>query len=92
MRVLGSEVVVDIGYKSEGVISTEEFEDATKIEPGTSIEVLLELIEADTGLMGALQTLLRRHDPPCELTFESDNNISVLANGGTYQWQRVNAQ
>ena len=51
VRVLGSEVVVDIGYKSEGVISTEEFEDATKIEPGTSIEVLLELIEADTGLM-----------------------------------------
>jgi small subunit ribosomal protein S1 len=51
VRVLGSEVVVDIGYKSEGVISTEEFEDASKIEPGTSIEVLLELIEADTGLM-----------------------------------------
>ena len=51
VRVLGSEVVVDIGYKSEGVIPTDEFEDASKLEPGSSIEVLLELIEEDTGLM-----------------------------------------
>src|SRR5262245_51431750 len=51
VRVLGSEVIVDIGYKSEGVIPTDEFEDASKLEPGSSIEVLLELIEEDTGLM-----------------------------------------
>ncbi len=51
VRVLGSEVVIDIGYKSEGVIPTDEFEDASKLEPGSNIEVLLELIEEDTGLM-----------------------------------------
>ena len=51
VRVLGSEVIVDIGYKSEGVIQVDEFEDASKLEPGQSIEVLLELIEDDTGLM-----------------------------------------
>jgi small subunit ribosomal protein S1 len=51
LRVIGTEVVVDIGYKSEGVIPVDEFEDASKLQPGESIEVLLELIEDDTGLM-----------------------------------------
>ncbi len=51
LRVIGTEVVVDIGYKSEGVIPVDEFEDPSKLEPGQTIEVLLELIEDDTGLM-----------------------------------------
>ncbi len=51
VKVLGNEVVVDIGYKSEGVIPLDEFDDRDNIEPGQRIEVLLELIEDDTGLM-----------------------------------------
>jgi len=51
LRVIGTEVVIDIGYKSEGVIPVDEFEDPGKLEPGQAIEVLLELIEDDTGLM-----------------------------------------
>jgi small subunit ribosomal protein S1 len=51
LRVIGTEVVIDIGYKSEGVIPVDEFEDPSKLEPGQAIEVLLELIEDDTGLM-----------------------------------------
>jgi small subunit ribosomal protein S1 len=51
LRVIGTEVVIDIGYKSEGVIPVDEFENPSKLEPGQSIEVLLELIEDDTGLM-----------------------------------------
>ena len=39
-------VLVDIGYKSEGVISISEFEDE-EIEVGDQIEVLLESLEND---------------------------------------------
>ncbi len=43
-------VLVDIGYKSEGVISISEFEDE-EIEAGDQIEVLLESLENDEGLV-----------------------------------------
>ncbi len=43
-------VLVDIGYKSEGVISISEFEDE-EIETGDQIEVLLESLENDEGLV-----------------------------------------
>ena len=43
-------VLVDIGYKSEGVISISEFEDE-EIEVGDKIEVLLESLENDEGLV-----------------------------------------
>ncbi len=51
VNVLGNEIIVDIGYKSEGVIPLEEFQDSDDVEIGQKIEVLLELIEDDTGLM-----------------------------------------
>ncbi len=43
-------VLVDIGYKSEGVIPVSEFEDE-EIEVGDQIEVLLESLENDEGLV-----------------------------------------
>ena len=43
-------VLVDIGYKSEGVISISEFEDED-IEVGDQIEVLLEKLENEEGLV-----------------------------------------
>ena len=42
-----SDVLVDIGYKSEGLIGHEEFKSSDNIEPGTDIEVLLEALEDD---------------------------------------------
>jgi len=43
-------VLVDIGYKSEGVISISEFEDE-EIEKGDQIEVLIESLENEEGLV-----------------------------------------
>ncbi len=43
-------VLVDIGYKSEGAISISEFEDE-EIEVGDEIEVLLERLENDEGIV-----------------------------------------
>jgi small subunit ribosomal protein S1 len=46
-----SEVLVDIGYKSEGVISLSEFEDSEPLEVGSEVEVLLERLENDEGMV-----------------------------------------
>lgn len=44
-----NEVVVDIGYKSEGVIPLTEFKDASKLKVGDETDVLLEKIEDESG-------------------------------------------
>ena len=49
LNVINDEVVVDIGYKSEGVISLHEFSDPSEIDIGDEIEVLLEAVEDDSG-------------------------------------------
>lgn len=49
LEVRNNEVTVDIGYKSEGMISTEEFRDLSQVKAGDEIEVMLEQIEDDEG-------------------------------------------
>ena len=46
-----SEVLIDIGYKSEGVVSISEFEDGEPLEVGSEVEVLLERLENDEGMV-----------------------------------------
>jgi small subunit ribosomal protein S1 len=46
-----NEVLIDIGYKSEGVISLSEFEDDADLEIGSEVEVLLERLENDEGMV-----------------------------------------
>jgi len=48
LKVLEKEVIVDIGYKSEGVIDLAEFRGA-KIEVGDQVDVLLEKTEGGDG-------------------------------------------
>ncbi len=52
LAVSASEVIVDVGYKSEGIISITEFVDETgevAVQPGDSVEVLLERTEDREG-------------------------------------------
>ncbi len=52
LSVEGDEVLVDIGYKSEGMVPLYEWaEDEEKPKTGETIEVLLEEIEDDFGLV-----------------------------------------
>ena len=52
VRVDDEEVVVDIGYKSEGVIQRDEWGEGEALpEPGHQIEVLLEEFEDSIGLI-----------------------------------------
>ena len=50
INVHGGDVVVDIGYKSEGIIDASEFADKIP-EVDEQIEVLLEAVEDDSGLV-----------------------------------------
>ncbi|MDE1171692.1 MAG: 30S ribosomal protein S1 [Verrucomicrobium sp.] len=43
------EILVDIGYKSEGVISLNEFEEPAELNVGDEVEVLLEELENEDG-------------------------------------------
>src|SRR6202023_2826164 len=51
LDVRPGEILVDIGYKSEGVISLAEFEDVENLEVGDEIDVLLERLENDEGMV-----------------------------------------
>ena len=45
IEVRPKEVLVDIGYKSEGVISANEFEDIKAVKVSDEIDVLIEKLE-----------------------------------------------
>ena len=45
------DVLVDIGFKSEGIITLSEFADPSEISPGDEVEVYLERMENNDGLV-----------------------------------------
>ncbi|MGA2915526.1 MAG: 30S ribosomal protein S1 [Sedimentisphaerales bacterium] len=47
LQQIGSDVILEIGLKSEGVVDVSEFDDPNEIQPGNEIEVLIE--EVDSG-------------------------------------------
>ncbi len=49
LDIVNDDVIVDVGYKSEGVISKSEFENPEEIDIGDEVEVLLEAVEDDAG-------------------------------------------
>ncbi|HEX8373208.1 MAG TPA: 30S ribosomal protein S1 [Chthoniobacterales bacterium] len=51
LEIRNREVLVDIGYKSEGVIPSSEFDDVESLEVGEEVEVLLERLENDEGMV-----------------------------------------
>ena len=51
IEVRPKEVLVDIGYKSEGVISAVEFEDIKTVKVGDAIDVLIERLEDKDGMV-----------------------------------------
>ena len=52
LRIEGDDVLIDIGYKSEGIVPLDEWsEDPEPPQPGDTCEVLLEEVEDDFGLI-----------------------------------------
>ncbi len=50
VRVIGNDAVIDVGFKSEGSVPLEEFEGG-KVEVGQQVDVLLEAVEDESGLV-----------------------------------------
>ena len=50
VRVIGNDAVIDVGFKSEGSVPLEEF-DGGKVEVGQQVDVLLEAVEDESGLV-----------------------------------------
>jgi small subunit ribosomal protein S1 len=69
------EVLVDIGYKSEGVIPTNEFLDAASLKVGDEVDVLIEKLENKEG------TVVLSHEK-AEFKKNWDNILSICNEGG----------
>jgi small subunit ribosomal protein S1 len=75
IEVRPKEVLVDIGYKSEGVISTNEFIDADAIKVGDEIDVLIEKLENKEG------TVVLSHEK-AEFKKNWDKILTICNEGG----------
>jgi small subunit ribosomal protein S1 len=49
LNITGSDVIIDIGFKSEGMVPKEEFDNIDDYKPGDEIEVFLETLEGGDG-------------------------------------------
>ena len=51
LEIRSREFLIDIGYKSEGVVRADEFEEPSEVEVGDEVEVLLVRLENDEGMV-----------------------------------------
>jgi len=51
VSVIGNDVIIEVGLKSEGAVDIHEFGGADGVEPGMEVEVFLESVESDSGLV-----------------------------------------
>ncbi|TWT45396.1 30S ribosomal protein S1 [Phycisphaerae bacterium RAS1] len=51
VAMTANEAVLDIGMKSEGIIPLNEWDDPSQVDVGDEVEVLIEEIESDTGMV-----------------------------------------
>jgi small subunit ribosomal protein S1 len=70
------DVVIDIGYKSEGIVSADEFDNLDEIQVGDEVEILLERLENDEGLV-----VLSRQKAAQKQNW--DKVVTIFNQGGT---------
>ncbi len=51
VNIVNNDVIVDVGYKSEGVIPLDQFENPSEVKEGDQVEVLLEAVEDESGMI-----------------------------------------
>ena len=51
LRVTDKAVILDVGFKSEGAVNRDEFKDPDSLQPGDEVEVFLERLEDDDGVV-----------------------------------------
>src|SRR6184192_1123263 len=76
IEVRPKEVLVDIGYKSEGVITGNEFEDIKTVKVGDQVDVLIEKLEDKDGMV-----VLSKEK--AEFKKNWDRILTICSEGGT---------
>lgn len=51
LNIIGDDVIVDVGYKSEGVIPIDHWKNRDEVDIGDKVDVLLEAFEDESGLV-----------------------------------------
>jgi small subunit ribosomal protein S1 len=51
LRVTENAVILDVGFKSEGSVPRDEFKDPDSLQPGEEVDVFLESLEDDEGVV-----------------------------------------
>ncbi|HSH95008.1 MAG TPA: 30S ribosomal protein S1 [Roseimicrobium sp.] len=78
IEVRNKEVLVDIGYKSEGVVSGGEFDDVKTVKIGDEVDVLIEKLEDKDGMV-----ILSKEK--AEFKQNWDKILTICNEGGTIQ-------
>jgi small subunit ribosomal protein S1 len=78
LEVRSNQVLVDIGYKSEGIVPGSEFSNISEVKAGDSLDVLLEEIENDDGMV-----VLSKQK--AELKIRWDNIAETCREGSTIE-------
>src|SRR5205823_1161222 len=76
IEVRPKEVLIDIGYKSEGVVAGNEFEDIKTVKVGDEVNVLIEKLEDKDGMV-----ILSKEK--AEFKQNWDRILSICKEGGT---------
>ncbi len=77
LRLTENTVVLDVGFKSEGSVTKDEFTDPDELQPGDEVEVFLEELEDDEGrvvLSKKKADFLRVWDK-IKKAYEDDNEV-----------------
>ena len=81
IRIDSNDVLVDIGYKSEGVVPLDEWSDTEEVpEPGQQVQVLLEEVEDEFGLILLSKRKADRHRQWEEVTSRCAEGDIVTGN------------
>ncbi|MBL8879158.1 MAG: 30S ribosomal protein S1 [Phycisphaerales bacterium] len=51
VNIVGTDVILDVGLKSEGVVGLDEWDDAAQCRIGDNVDVLLDEVEPETGMV-----------------------------------------
>ena len=65
----GDDAVIDVGLKSEGLIHKSEFDDWDTLEAGVEIEVILEDLEDENGIVKLSKRIIRQS---CQVNYSLD--------------------
>src|SRR3954453_3254791 len=76
IEVRPKEVLVDIGYKSEGAVSGNEFDDIKAVKVGDEVDVLIEKLEDKDGMV-----VLSKEK--AEFKKNWDRILTIAGEGGT---------